>query len=63
MLAQDPSQNDTFRDHFLDVPVDMSKVSKSCDGFETFLFDFGTHFDSFFFIYIFLEINPENVRP
>ena len=25
------------------------KVSKSCDGFETFLFDFGTHFDSFFF--------------
>jgi Lon-like ATP-dependent protease len=47
VLAQDPSQNDTFRDHFLDVPVDMSKVSKSCDGFETFLFDFGTHFDSF----------------
>jgi len=26
----DPSQNDTFRDHFLDVPVDMSKVLFMC---------------------------------
>jgi Lon-like ATP-dependent protease len=23
----DPSQNSTFRDHFMDVPVDMSQVS------------------------------------
>jgi len=27
---QDPSQNHTFRDHFLDVPVDMSKVLFMC---------------------------------
>mmetsp|Transcript_8972 Transcript_8972/g.13044 ORF Transcript_8972/g.13044 Transcript_8972/m.13044 type:complete len:184 (+) Transcript_8972:429-980(+) len=26
----DPSQNDSFRDHFLDVPVDMSKVLFMC---------------------------------
>jgi Lon-like ATP-dependent protease len=26
----DPGQNDTFRDHFLDVPVDMSKVLFMC---------------------------------
>jgi len=26
----DPSQNDTFRDHFLDVPVDISKVLFMC---------------------------------
>jgi len=28
--ALDPSQNDTFRDHFLDVPVDISKVLFVC---------------------------------
>ena len=26
----DPSQNSTFRDHFLDVPVDISKVRATC---------------------------------
>ena len=30
LSSQDPSQNDTFRDHFLDVPTDMSKVRFKC---------------------------------
>lgn len=33
----DPSQNSTFRDHFLDVPVDISKSESKPDWGDLFL--------------------------